>query len=113
MASSRSVTPDKASIRLLPRDEADLWLIDRVHSNDLHPTMKPVKLVERAIVNSSKREGVVLDPFGGSGTTVIACEANGGQARLIEIEPGYCDEIGKRWQDFAGRAAIDRSSGKT
>ena len=95
------------------RDEADLWLIDRVHSNDLHPTMKPVKLVERAIVNSSKRAGVVLDPFGGSGTTVIACEAKGRRARLIELEPRYCDVIVKRWQDFAGRAAIHRSSSKT
>jgi DNA modification methylase len=95
------------------RDEADLWLIDRVHSNDLHPTMKPVELVAQAIVNSSKRDGVVLDLFGGSGTTVIACEAKGRHARLIEIEPRYCDVIVKRWQDFAGRAAIHRNSGKT
>jgi DNA modification methylase len=95
------------------RDEADLWLIDRVHSNDLHPTMKPVKLVERAVVNSSKRDGIVLDPFGGSGTTVIACEAKGRHSRVIEIERRYCDVIVKRWQDFTGRAAIHRSSGKT
>jgi len=75
--------------------------------------MKPVELVSRAIVNSSKRNGIVLDPFGGSGTTVIACEAKGRRARIIEIEPRYCDVIVKRWQDFTGRAAIHRSSGKT
>ena len=95
------------------RDEGDLWLIDRVHSNDLHPTMKPVELVSRAIVNSSKRNGIVLDPFGGSGTTVIACEAKGRRARIIEIEPRYCDVIVKRWEDLTGQAAIHRSSGKT
>ena len=95
------------------RDQADLWLIDRVHSNDLHPTMKPVELVERAIVNSSKRDGIVLDPFGGSGTTVIACEKKGRRARLVELEPRYCDVIIKRWQDFTEQAAIHRSTGKT
>ena len=95
------------------RNEADLWLIDRVHSNDLHPTMKPVKLVERGIVNSSKRDGSVLDPFGGSGTTLIACETKGRHARVIEIEPRYCDVIVKRWQDLTGGVAMHRRSGKT
>ena len=68
--------------------------------------MKPVELVERAIRNSSKTRDTILDPFGGSGTTLIACEKSGRQARLIELEPRYCDVIVKRWQEFAGREAV-------
>ena len=56
------------------RDQGDLWLIDRPQANDLHPTMKPIELVERAVLNSSRRGEIVLDPFGGSGSTLIACE---------------------------------------
>ena len=88
------------------RDQGDLWLIDKPHANDLHPTMKPVELVERALLNSSKRGGTVLDGFGGSGTTMIACEKTGRKARLIEIDPHFCDVIVQRWQDFTGQAAI-------
>jgi len=75
------------------RDQGDVWFIKKPHVNDLHPTMKPVELVERAIRNSSKGRDTVLDPFGGSGTTLIACEKAGRQARLIELEPKYCDVI--------------------
>jgi DNA modification methylase len=88
------------------RDQGDLWLIDRPHANDLHPTMKPVELVERAVLNSSKRGEAVLDAFGGSGTTLIACEKTGRKARLIEVDPHFCDVIVQRWQDFTGGAAI-------
>jgi DNA modification methylase len=95
------------------RDQGDLWLIDRVHTNDLHPTMKPVELVERAITNSSKRDGIVLDPFCGSGTTLIASEKKGRRARVSELEPRYCDVIIKRWQDLTGKQAIHRETGKT
>ncbi|CAK0760259.1 hypothetical protein CCP2SC5_2730003 [Azospirillaceae bacterium] len=70
--------------------------INKPTNNDLHPTMKPVELVERAIVNSSSDGGVVLDPFGGSGTTLIACEKQNCCARLIELDPKYCDVIVKR-----------------
>jgi len=95
------------------RDQGDLWLVDRPQVNDLHPTMKPVALVERAVINSSKRGDLVLDPFGGSGTTLIACEKTGRRARLIELEPQYCDVIITRWQDFSGKEATHNSTGKT
>jgi DNA modification methylase len=68
------------------RDQGDIWQIDKPRANDLHPTMKPVELVERAIRNSSKSRDIVLDLFGGSGTTLIACERTGRAARLVELE---------------------------
>ena len=68
--------------------------------------MKPVELVERAIRNSSKSRDIVLDCFGGSGTTLIACEKLGRQARLIELDPKYCDVIVKRWEEFTGKTAV-------
>ncbi len=90
------------------RDQGDVWLINRPAKNDLHPTMKPVGLVERAIRNSSPRGGVVLDPFGGSGTTLIAAERTGRVARLLELDPRYVDVIVERWQAETGReAALD------
>ena len=90
------------------RDQGDVWFVKKPVANDLHPTMKPVELVERAVRNSSKGRDTVLDPFGGSGTTLIACEKAGRQARLIELDPKYCDVIIRRWQDFTGRqVALD------
>jgi DNA modification methylase len=88
------------------RDQGDVWFFDKPTRNDLHPTMKPVALVERAIRNSSKSRDVVLDPFGGSGSTLIACEKAGRQARLIELDPKYVDTIILRWQEFSGGTAI-------
>lgn len=67
--------------------------------------MKPVELVERAIHNSSKTKDIVLDAFGGSGSTMIACEKTGRRARLIELDPKYVDVIVKRWEDFTGKKA--------
>ena len=87
------------------RDQGDVWFIKKPHVNDLHPTMKPVELVERGIRNSSKTRDAVLDPFGGSGTTLIACEKAGRQARVIELEPRYCDVIVRRWEAFTGGKA--------
>jgi DNA modification methylase len=84
------------------RDQGDVWFFDKPARNDLHPTMKPVALVERAIRNSSKTRGIVLDPFGGSGSTLIACEKAGRQARVLELDPKYCDVIIERWQRFTG-----------
>ena len=86
------------------RDQGDVWFVDKPARNDLHPTMKPVALVERAIRNSSKSRDIVLDPFGGSGSTLIACEKAGRQARLVELDPKYCDVIVRRWQDVDRRA---------
>ena len=88
------------------RDQGDVWQIKKPQKNDLHPTMKPVELVERAIRNSSRPGNVVLDPFGGSGTTLIAAEKSGRVARLIELDPKYVDVIVRRWEDFTGKQAI-------
>jgi DNA modification methylase len=93
------------------RDQGDVWNIKKPHKNDLHPTMKPVELVERAVRNSSKTQDLVLDPFGGSGTTLIACEKAGRRARLIELDPKYVDVIVKRWQDFTGKEAKRATDG--
>ena len=81
--------------------------------NDLHPTMKPIGLVERAIRNSSPRGGLVLDPFGGSGTTLIAAERTGRVARLIELDPRDVDVIVERWQGETGRDAILDGDGRS
>jgi DNA modification methylase len=88
------------------RDQGDVWFIKRPMANLEHPTMKPVELVERALRNSSKTRDTILDVFGGSGTTLIACEKSRRQARLIELEPRYCDVIVRRWQEYTGEKAL-------
>ncbi len=95
------------------RNQGDVWQIPRPHKNDLHPTMKPVALVERAIRNSSPRGGLVLDPFGGSGTTLIAAEGTGRRAALLELDPKYADVIVQRWQQFTGQAAVLDGDGRS
>jgi DNA modification methylase len=75
--------------------------------------MKPVALVERAIRNSSKSRDIVLDPFGGSGSTLIAREKTGRQARLIELDPKYVDTIILRWQSYNGGAAVLDGDGRS
>jgi DNA modification methylase len=87
------------------RDQGDVWNIKKPQKNDLHPTMKPVELVERAIRNSSRPGDIVLDPFGGSGTTLIAAEKAGRIGWLIELDPKYVDVIVRRWQDWSGQEA--------
>ena len=94
------------------RDQGDVWFIDRPIRNDLHPTMKPVGLVERAIRNSSPRGGLVLDPFGGSGTTLIAAERTGRAARVIELDLRYVDVIVERWQAETGCEAVLEGDGR-
>jgi DNA modification methylase len=88
------------------RDQGDVWFVDKPRVNDLHPTMKPVELIERAIRNSSKNRDIVLDLFGGSGTTLIAAERIGRSARLMELDPRYVDVIVARWQDYTGNKAV-------
>jgi DNA modification methylase len=95
------------------RDQGDVWFVNKPVLNDLHPTMKPVELIERAIRNSSEKGDTVLDPFGGSGSTLIACETTGRHARLIEIDPKYVDVIVKRWQNFAGKEATLKNDNRT
>lgn len=93
-------------------NEQTLWR-HTVEREGLHPTMKPVALIEHALTNSSKGQDVVLDLFGGSGSTLIACEKTNRHARLMELDPKYCDVIIKRWQDFTGQEAIHEATGKT
>jgi DNA modification methylase len=95
------------------RDQGDVWFVDKPARNDLHPTMKPVALVERAIRNSSKSRDIVLDPFGGSGSTLIACEKTGRQARLVELDARYCDVIVQRWQEWVGASAVLEGDGRS
>jgi DNA modification methylase len=95
------------------RDQGDLWFVDKPRVNDLHPTMKPVELIERAILNSSRKGDLVLDPFAGSGTTLIACQKTGRRARLIELDPKYVDGTITRWQSYTGEKATLASNGRS
>lgn len=79
---------------------------DRLEDLSLHPTVKPINLVADAIKDCSKRRDIVLDPFGGSGTTLIAAEKTGRYARLIELDPHYCDVIVQRWEKLTGEKAL-------
>ena len=88
-------------------------MVPKPRINSLHPTMKPVSLVERAIRNSSRRGDTVLDPFGGSGSTLIACEKTGREARLVELEPKYVDVIIERWEAYTGQEARRKSDGRS
>jgi DNA modification methylase len=94
------------------RNQGDVWEIKKPLKNDLHPTMKPVELVVRAVTNSSKPGSVVLDPFLGSGTTLIACEQAGRVCYGSELDPAYCDVIVKRWEEFTGQTAERMESTK-
>ena len=71
-----------------------------------HPTMKPVRLFGRLVANSSLPGNIILDTFGGSGTTMIAAEQLGRKARLMELDPKYCDVIIARWEKFTGQKAV-------
>jgi DNA modification methylase len=88
----------------------DIWQLKR-QKNTVHPTMKPVELIELALHDHPARK-TVYDSFGGSGSTLIACEKTGRQARLMELDPKYCDVIVKRWQDFTGKKATLESDGR-
>jgi DNA modification methylase len=95
------------------RNQGDVWSFAKPAVNDLHPTMKPVALIEQAIQNSSRQGDVVLDPFGGSGSTLIACQKTGREARLVEIDPLYVDCMVRRWQEFTGREAVLEGDGRS
>jgi DNA modification methylase len=82
-------------------------------ANRLHSTMKPVELAERALGNSSQAGALVVDLFGGSGSTLIACERRGRQARLMEIDARYADVICRRWQAYVGKHAVLSGDGRT
>ncbi len=95
------------------RKQSDLWECKRPKSSPLHPTTKPVELIERAVLNSSNAHSIVFEPFGGSGSTLIACEKTGRECRLMELDPKYVDVIVKRWQEFTGKSATLESNGRT
>lgn len=99
----------KGKVELIGKRDPDVWSFDR-SPPDVHPTQKPVELVEYAM--SKVKSGVVLDLFGGSGSTLIACEKTNRQSRLIELDTKYVDVIIKRWQDFTGKTAILESTGE-
>ena len=89
------------------RTKTSIWKIGRdAQSSYVHPTQKPVCLPEEAIMNSSKGSDCVVDLFGGSGSTLIACEKTGRVNRTMELDPKYCDVIIKRWEDFTGKKAV-------
>jgi DNA modification methylase len=88
------------------RKQSDVWEVDRPHVSDLHPTTKPIELIARALNNSSRAGNLVLDLFGGSGSTMIACEQTGRRNCSMELDPKYCDVIVKRWENLTGNKAV-------
>lgn len=99
----------KEGSRLCPledRKQSDVWDIPRPKKSDEHPTMKPVELVARAIQNSSRQGDIVIDLFGGSGTTLMASEQTGRACRMMELDPRYVDVIVDRWETFTGEKAV-------
>jgi len=85
--------------------QQSVWEVDKPVESDLHPTMKPIELIEKAILNSSKREEIVLDLFLGSGSTLIACEKTNRICYGMELEPLYVQVIIDRWEAFTGKKA--------
>lgn len=94
------------------RKQTTILEFDKPSRNREHPTMKPVELFEYQMLNNTKGADIVLDSFGGSGTTMIAAEKHGRHARLMELDPKYCDVIIKRWQDFTGQRAVHAETGE-
>jgi len=88
----------------------DVWEMKR-QRNTVHPTMKPVELIDMAMVDQPKKK-TVYDAFGGSGSTLISCEKNHKDCRMMELDPKYCDVIVKRWQDFTGLTATLEATGE-
>jgi DNA modification methylase len=95
------------------KSQSTLWEEKKPAANRLHPTAKPVELVERALLNSSKAGDIVADMFGGSGSTLIGCERRGRKARLMEIDPRYADCIIRRYQEYTGKRATLDGDGRT
>jgi DNA modification methylase len=103
------------------RNRSNVWAyegvigagVDKARERAMHPTVKPLALVKDAILDCTKKGDVVLDLFGGSGTTLIAAEKTGRRARLMELDPKYADVIIRRWQGFTGKAAVHHQSGRS
>ena len=102
---SKAELKEQLRARLYPKEQSTIYC-DKPVASKLHPTMKPVKLVGRFILNSSAKGDIVADIFGGSGTTLIACEQLGRKCRMMELDPHYCDVIIARWEQFTGKKAV-------
>ena len=96
---------NKGRVELKGSRDTDIWKFDREPPKE-HPTMKPVNLIVYAIRKSSEVGGVVLDLFGGSGSTLIACEQTGRKCCMMELDPHYVDVIIKRWENLTGKKAV-------
>jgi DNA modification methylase len=95
------------------KSQSTLWHENKPAANRIHPTAKPVELIERALVNSSKAGDIVADLFGGSGSTLIGCERRNRRARLMELDPKYADCIVRRFQEYTGKLAVIEGDGRT
>jgi DNA modification methylase len=95
------------------KSQSTLWEEKKPSANRLHPTMKPVELVQRALVNSTRKGDLVVDLFGGAGSTLIASEAMKRRCRMMEVDPRYCDVIVQRWQQLTGKSARLDGRGET
>jgi DNA modification methylase len=101
-----------AAARLYPlrdRQQSDLWSIARPRRSDEHPTTKPVALVARALLNSSRARDVVFEPFAGSGSTLVACEQTNRTCYAIELEPRYVDVVCRRFYNLTGISPVRES----
>lgn len=105
-------TPGAAHHAVTDRKQDTLWEFDRPRRSDVHPTMKPVALIERALLNSTDKGATVLDPFAGSGSTLIACHQLGRVARLVELDPRYVDVICRRYQQATGDKPVREATGE-
>ena len=95
------------------KSQSTLWQENKPAANRLHPTAKPVELAERALINSSKSGDLIVDLFGGSGSTLIGCERRGRKARLMELDPRYADVICLRYQEYSAKKAVLEADGRT
>jgi DNA modification methylase len=95
------------------KSQSTLWCENKPAASRIHPTAKPVELIERALLNSSKAGDIVADLFAGSGSTLIGCERRGRKARLLEIDPKYADCIVRRYQEYTDKQATLDGDGRT
>lgn len=95
-----------------PDSESTIWRVPKPLRNGDHPTMKPILLCDKAIKNSSREGDIVLDPFGGSGSTLMACEQSGRLCYMMELDPVYVDVIVRRWEKFTGEKAVRIDAGR-
>jgi DNA modification methylase len=95
------------------KSQSTLWQENKPAANRIHPTAKPVELIERALLNSSKAGDIIADLFGGSGSTLIACERRGRKVRLMELDPKYADCICRRFQEYTGKSAVLDGDGRS